>query len=160
MAVPLDLGEPDRHRRLRGIAAETTRRKARARTSLDAVLHGGRLGRRLMLAAVMRQRVNATSACLPGSTAPLYLAGARILEVFPVLPLVANEPLGIGALSYAGALTIGIAVDRDAFPDLDVLTGAMRDELQWLTGPLAHAAEVPNSTGPESGSESVVGARG
>jgi hypothetical protein len=38
----------------------------------------------------------------------------------------------VGALSYGGALTIGIAVDRDAYPDLDVLVRAMRDELQAL----------------------------
>ena len=81
---------------------------------------GGGIGRRLLLMAVMRQRVNVTSASIPGPKMPLYLAGARVLEVFPVLPLIANEPLGVGALSYAGALTIGITADRDAFPDVDV----------------------------------------
>ena len=60
----------------------------------------GRIVRRLMLKAVMRQRVNLTSASIPGPPMPLYLAGARILEVFPVLPLIANEPLGM-ALSSA-----------------------------------------------------------
>jgi hypothetical protein len=74
---------------------------------------GGGIGRRLMLMAVMRQRVNVTSASIPGPKMPLYLGGARVLEVSPVLPLIANEPLGVGALSYAGALTIGIAADRD-----------------------------------------------
>ena len=77
---------------------------------------GGGIGRRLLLMAVMRQRVNVTSASIPGPKMPLYLAGAGVLEVFPVLPLIANEPLGVGALSYAGALTIGITADRDAFP--------------------------------------------
>jgi hypothetical protein len=43
-----------------------------------------------------------------------------MVKVFLVLPLIANEPLGVGGLSYAGALTIGIAADRDASPDLDV----------------------------------------
>ena len=70
-----------------------------------------------MLVAVIRQRVNVTSANIPGPEVPLYLAGARVLEVSPVLPLVANEPLGVGALSYAGAFNIGVVADRDAFPD-------------------------------------------
>jgi hypothetical protein len=85
-----------------------------------------------MLVAVMRQRVNATSASIPGPTEPRYLAGARMLEVFPVLPLIANEPLGVGALSYAGALTIGVVADRDAVPDLGILTAAMREDLEAL----------------------------
>jgi diacylglycerol O-acyltransferase / wax synthase len=132
MAVPLSLGEADPARRLADIAAETGKRKARVRTSLSNLMVGGAIGRWLMLLAVMRQRVNATSASIPGPKEPLYLAGARILEVFPLLPLVANEPLGVGALSYAGALTIGIAADRDGLPDLDVFAAAMGEELQSL----------------------------
>jgi hypothetical protein len=65
-------------------------------TSLGTLIRG-RLMRRLMLFAVMRQRVNVTTASIPGPTVPLYLTGARVLEVFPVLPLIANEPLGVSA---------------------------------------------------------------
>jgi WS/DGAT/MGAT family acyltransferase len=143
MAVPLRLGQPDPDHRLADIAAETERRKARIRTSLSNLMVGGAIGRRLMLLAVMRQRVNATSASIPGPKQPLYLAGARILEVFPLLPLVANEPLGVGALSYAGALTIGFAADRDAYPDLDILVGAMLDELEALGVPTYPALAEP-----------------
>jgi WS/DGAT/MGAT family acyltransferase len=144
MAVPLPLGTSDPSRRLEQIAAETTRRKARTRTSLGT-LFGGRIARRLLLAAVIRQRVNLTSASIPGPQVPLYLAGARVLEVFPMLPLIANEPLGVGALSYAGTFCIGVVADQDAYPDLDVFTAAARDEL--------HALGVRSSTQPLVGSE-------
>jgi WS/DGAT/MGAT family acyltransferase len=133
MAVPLHLGEADPDLRLREIAAETRKRKGRLRASLGTLMHGGALVRRLMIAAVMRQRVNVTTASIPGPKRPLYLAGARLREVVPILPLVANEPLGVGAFSHAGALTVGIAADRDAFPDLDVFTAAVRDELVALS---------------------------
>ncbi|HEX5904270.1 MAG TPA: WS/DGAT domain-containing protein, partial [Actinomycetota bacterium] len=119
---------------LRRIAAETKRRKARARTSLGTLIRG-RFARRLMLFGVMHQRVNVTTASIPGPEVPLYLCGARVLEVFPVLPLIANEPLGVGALSYAGALSIGIVADRDAYPDLDVLVAGAREELELLGVP-------------------------
>jgi hypothetical protein len=92
----------------------------------------GRLAMRLMLIAVMRQRVNATTASIPGPTEPRYLAGARVLEVVPVVPLVANEPLAVAALSYAGALTFGVVADRDAFPDLEMFATEMREELVAL----------------------------
>lgn len=138
MAVPLRLGERDPDRLLQQIAADTTLRKARVRTSLSRLLHR-RILRRLMLLAVMRQRVNVTSASIPGPKGPLYLAGARMLEVFPLLPLIANEPLGVGALSYAGELNIGITADRDAFPDVDIFAAGVCDELRALGAtPKAH----------------------
>jgi diacylglycerol O-acyltransferase / wax synthase len=131
MAVPLALGGPDPGRRLRQIAAETARRKARIRTPLGT-LFGGRIARGLLLKAVMQQRVNVATASIPGPRMPLYLAGARVLEVFPVLPLIANEPLGVGALSYAGAFNIAVVADRDAYPDLDVFAAGARKELHAL----------------------------
>jgi WS/DGAT/MGAT family acyltransferase len=131
MAVPLQMRASDAGDQLRCIAVETARRKARARTSLGVLIRG-RLARRLMLFAVMRQRVNVTTASIPGPTESLYLADARVLEVFPLLPLIANEPLGVGAVSYAGALTIGVVADRDAYPDLDVFVTGAREELDAL----------------------------
>jgi diacylglycerol O-acyltransferase / wax synthase len=141
MAVPLAMRELDAADELRHIAAQTAARKARARTSLGTLIRG-RLVRRLMLFAVMRQRVNVTTASIPGPAVPLYLTGARVLEVVPILPLIANEPLGVGALSYAGAFTIGIVADRDAYPDLDVFAAAARDQLDAL-GVHAHPGPTP-----------------
>ncbi len=124
MAVPLHMRKSDPHDELRHIAADTAARKARARTSLGTFVRG-RIASRLVLFAVMRQRVNLTTASIPGPVAPLYLGGARVLEVFPVLPLVANEPLGVGALSYAGQLAVGVVADPDVYPDLaDFVSGA------------------------------------
>lgn len=131
MAVPLAMRKSGAGDELRRIAAETATRKMRARTSLGTLIRG-RLVRRLMLLAVMRQRVNVTTASIPGPTVPLYLSGARVLEVFPVPPLIANKPLGVGALSYAGALNIGVVADRDAYPDLDVFVAGAREELDTL----------------------------
>ena len=93
MVVPLPVGEPDPVRRLRLIAAETTRRKARIRTSLGTLFRG-RIVRLLMLLAVIRQHVNITSASIPGPRRPLSLAGARMLEVFPSWPSSATCPSG------------------------------------------------------------------
>jgi hypothetical protein len=133
MAVPLPLGIADPGLRLGEIAAETANRKARTRTSLGT-LFGGRIARRLLLMAVVRQRVNVCSASIPGPQVPLYLAGAQVLEVFPVLPLIANEPLGVAALSYAGQLNIGVVADRDAYPDLDAFVAGACAELAALDG--------------------------
>jgi WS/DGAT/MGAT family acyltransferase len=137
MAVPLALREPDAAATLRRVAAETAMRKTRARTSL-AVLVGGRFTRRLVLAAVMRQRVTVTTASIIGPEAPLYLCGARLLEAFPVLPLIADEALGVGGLSYAGEFIVGVVADQDAYPDLDVFVAGARARLESL-GVSSHA---------------------
>ena len=143
MAIPLPLGKPDPVARLRRIAAETKRRKGRARTSLEFLIRGRFMGR-LMLMAAMRQRVNIATASIPGPTEPLYLLGAPVLEVFPILPLMANQPLAVGALSYAGALTIGVTADGDAIPDLDVFADGLCAELAALGAlPVTGEESVP-----------------
>jgi hypothetical protein len=51
---------------------------------------------------------------------PLYLAGARLLEVFPVLPVMGNLTLVVGVLSYAGQLNLTAVADPDGCPDVEV----------------------------------------
>ena len=131
MVVPLPLGPSDPVHRLNLIAAQTRSRKARNRPAIGGLLHGP-IARRVMLMLIARQRVNVTTANLPGPTAPLYLAGTRVLEVYPVLPLIGPVGLGLAALSYDGRLGITVVADRDIHPDLDVFADGVRTELRSL----------------------------
>lgn len=131
MTVPLPVGVPDPGRRLEQIAAETARRKAQTRPSVGTVLHGP-MPRRAFLAVMSRQHVNLAGADVPGPPQPIYLAGARLLEVFPVLPLMGKITLGVGALSYAGQFNIMAVADQDTCPDLDLFAAVARDELRAL----------------------------
>ena len=131
MAVPLPLDDQAPVMRLRRIAIETRRRKARSRPDLGKLFRG-RLATKLLLKLVVAQHVNITTASIPGPPRTAYLAGARVLEVFPVLPLLGNQPIGIGVVSYARSFSIGITADRDAFPDLDIVADAVRGELRAL----------------------------
>jgi WS/DGAT/MGAT family acyltransferase len=146
MVVPLPVGVSDPVRRLRMIAKETARRKARPRPWLDMVPSRGIAGR-AFLKLVRRQRVNVTSANIPGPEAPLYLAGARLLEVFPMVQLIGRVSLAVGAMSYAGQFSIMIVADRDAYPDLDIFANSMQDELHALARPLAVRANLAWWTG-------------
>jgi hypothetical protein len=91
-----------------------------------------RLARRVLLKLLDRQPVNVTSADLPGPTQPVYFAGAQVLEVFPVSPLMANVSLGVGALSYAGQFNITAVADLDAYRDLHIFVTGVQDELAAL----------------------------
>lgn len=131
MVVELPIGVSEPVERIRLIAAETVRRKARARPSVGAMpVHG--LAGRALLKLIERQRVNVESADLPGPPVPLYLAGARVLEVFPLLPLIGTVSIGVGALSYAGQLNIGVVADRESYPDLEVFASAITADLRAL----------------------------
>ena len=68
----------------------------------------------------------------PGPPVPLYLAGAKLLELFPVMPTMGNLTIVIGALSYDGQLNITAAADPDACPDLTVFADAVRDAMDNL----------------------------
>jgi len=131
MTVPLPVGVADPGRRLEQIAAETARRKAVSRPSVGTVLHGP-MPQWAFRAVMNHQHVNLATADVPGPAQPLYLAGARLTEVFPVLPLMGKITLGVGALSYAGQFNIMAVADQDTCPDLDAFAAAARDELRAL----------------------------
>lgn len=131
MVVPLPIGVADPIQRLHQIARDTAARKVRSRPSLGIFPHRGVVGR-VFLKLVARQRVNVGSADIPGPQVPLYFAGARLLEVFPLAQLLGNETLAIGAMSYAGQFNMMVLADRDTYPDLEVFTAGVIEELDWL----------------------------
>jgi len=133
MAVPLPIGIPDPIQRLRVIAAETTERKKRKRPPAGTLLRNG-LAQRAFLRVMAHQRwANVYVANVRGPSQPLYLAGAPVREVFPVVPLTGNVALGVGALSYAGQFNITIVADADAVPDVDTFATGIQEALHTLS---------------------------
>lgn len=69
---------------------------------------------------------------VPGPQFPLYAAGARMLEMFPVVPLAKCQALAIRLTSYDGGVYYGFNGDRDAMSDVDVLAGMVDESLDEL----------------------------
>jgi diacylglycerol O-acyltransferase len=131
--VPLPVGEPDVHRRMQTIAVDTAQRKKSPLSYDEAGILNSPLMTRISARLARRQRVsNIYVANLPGPPEHLYFGPARILELFPLVPLVGNTTVGVGALSYAGQFNITIVVDYDACPDVDVFVEVLRDTLNQL----------------------------
>lgn len=65
--------------------------------------------------------VNLAVTDLPGANEPAYLLGSRMLELFPFVTVTGNIALIIGALSYNGALGVGLTADADTIADVDRL---------------------------------------
>jgi WS/DGAT C-terminal domain len=66
---------------------------------------------------------------VPGSPVPLYAFGALLLEIHPVLPLLADHAVGIVALSYRGLVTFGINADASSTPTSTCSRAASRKVL-------------------------------
>ncbi|HEX5879658.1 MAG TPA: wax ester/triacylglycerol synthase family O-acyltransferase, partial [Actinomycetota bacterium] len=123
MMVPLPLGEPDPVRRLERIAAETAARKHKPRPEAGTGIFRFIAVQRAWYRHFPRQRsVNLVVSNAPGPPVPLYLAGARLLELFPMMPTMGNRTLVVAVVSYAGQLNLTAVADRDGCPDLEVFT--------------------------------------
>jgi len=92
--------------------------------------------------------MNAYVANVPGPPIPLYFAGARLLEFFPIVPITANVSIGVGALSYAGQFNLAVVADRDLCPDLGVFVAGVQRSLEALERSVALTASNPEDLDP------------
>lgn len=74
-----------------------------------------------------------------GARIPVYLLGSRQLETYPVVPLLANQALGIALMSYDDGLFWGFNADWDALPDLHDLV----QRVEAGSAELSAAARTP-----------------
>ena len=67
------------------------------------------------------QRFNVALSNAPGPQSPRFLAGSRLEESYPFIPLSGRAALSVAVSSYAGSMFVGLLGDRDAMADLDLL---------------------------------------
>jgi WS/DGAT/MGAT family acyltransferase len=90
-----------------------------------------------------QQASNVTVTNVMGPSVPVYVLGARILEILPIIELVGNIGLTLCAFSYSGEMFMVVTADATAFPDLEVLMEGMEQDWHTLTGRRTTAA-VPS----------------
>jgi WS/DGAT/MGAT family acyltransferase len=69
---------------------------------------------------------------MPGVPYPVYMAGARVERVFPFGPLPGVAVMA-GLVSHDGTCCIGLNIDGDAIPDLDMFMACMNEGLVEVT---------------------------
>ena len=74
---------------------------------------------------------------VPGPQVSLYAAGAKMLEIYPVVPLARNQAVSIGVTSYDGGVYFGLNADRDALPDVDNLGRMVEESVEELLATVA-----------------------
>jgi WS/DGAT/MGAT family acyltransferase len=81
---------------------------------------------------------------IPGPNVPLYMLGARLLEVYPMVPLFPCQGLAIALMSYAGTLHWGFNADRGLLPDLAAFVDGVRKSFEDLVAFAETIPELPS----------------
>lgn len=143
--LPLNLSSPAA--RLRHIRAATDRFKRANRPAGTTTLVAG-LGllpsglRGAMLRAASPGAFNLSVSIIPGSRQPLHMLGARLDEIYPVVPVIEDQALSVGMLRYHRHLHFGLYTNPDALPQAVRLPELLAQEAAALTGRRPAAARA------------------
>jgi diacylglycerol O-acyltransferase len=139
MVVRLPIEERDVARRLEMTIAETRRAKssqqARGMLALEELsdwTFTSVLSAFAQLTTLSRP-YNLVVTNVPGPAFPVYVSSCRMTACYPLVPLFANQALGVALFSYDGRLYWGFNADWDAVPDLHDLVNAVDEELGIMT---------------------------
>jgi diacylglycerol O-acyltransferase / wax synthase len=136
--LPTDIADPQQ--RIAAIATQTRALKDSAAVRAGALMVGAAGFAPPMVSSLLARGLagvrafNLVVSNLPGPQQPLYLAGARVRELIPIVPLnPANQRLSVGVLSYDGGVFFGLLGDRELQPPLSGARDALEQALAELS---------------------------
>jgi hypothetical protein len=71
---------------------------------------------------------------VPGPDFPLYLAGARMVAMYPLGPIIEGVGVNVTVFSYLDSLFVGVQACWDLAPDVDTIARGMQASLSELVG--------------------------
>ncbi len=89
------------------------------------------LGTRLAVRVPQRSLTTVTTN-VPGPQQPLFLAGRRMLEAIPYVPIANQVRIGVAIFSYDGGLKFGVTGDYDSAPDVRILCSGIESGMAEL----------------------------
>jgi WS/DGAT/MGAT family acyltransferase len=145
MFPTLPIGIADPVDRLHALAAEMRSLKEKGQAQASGLVMsllgampapvGALLGRLLPERAI----ISTVCTNVPGPREVCHIAGRRIVEIHPMIPLFQNMGIEFAILSYAGQLSIAAAVEPNLVPDADTIPEhlvAAADELRAALRPI------------------------
>lgn len=125
LLADLPISEPHPRRRLDKVIEVTTELKHRSNQAGGAELIEDvadlttkRLVSELFRTAMRMRTYNLIITNVPGPPFPLYMLGARLDAIYPMVPLMQNQNLGIALFSYDGSVYWGFNADWESFPEV------------------------------------------
>lgn len=138
LMAELPIDEEDPRQRLSKVAETTARLKhSRQRAGVEFIEE---LSDRTLTSlfvgfarlATWQRSFNIVITNIPGPQIPVYLLGARMTAIYPLVPLAWNQAVGIALFSYDGGLFWGFNADWDALHDVEELVTALGEEFAAL----------------------------
>ena len=138
LLADLPVTERDPRRRLERVSEATRRlKRSRQRAGVEFLEE---VGSRAWPAAFLwfarlatwQRSFNMVVTNIPGPPIPLWLCGARLLEIYPLVPLAYNQALGIALFSYDDSLYWGFNADWETFPDLHEFVEGLELEFERM----------------------------
>ena len=132
-SLPVEIENPARRvdavrRSTVGCEADARERRERQRSrsgqrSPRPILFSGviRLHARLRFGERVRPAINLIVSNVPGPSFPLYLAGARLVALHPLGPILDDAGLNLTVMSYLDHVDFGFIACRELVPDVDAL---------------------------------------
>jgi WS/DGAT/MGAT family acyltransferase len=102
---------------------------------------------------------NLTISNVPGPRVPLYMCGARVRSIHPVIPIPDRHALSIGVLTYDRAAHFTCYADPRALPRADGLAIALEDAVIELESSARWANRAADSLKPASLAHATLGQR-
>jgi WS/DGAT/MGAT family acyltransferase len=145
--IALPITESDPREQLAAIHAETARLKEeRTALGVETIMKLVEFTPSTLLTLGARSAsgpINTIVTNVPGPQFPLYLQGARLLELYPQVPLMESLGVGIALASYDGHVHWGFNSDPDVVPDADVF-------VEQIRAAYARVAAAAKGAGPAS----------
>jgi len=121
--IRLPLDKPGPIEQVEAIRVQTAERKhSQAALALETVM----MAAEYLPVALLRRgvglvqgQVNTIVTNVPGPQFPLYTVGAKLLGMYPIVPLIPGCGLGIALFSYEGKLCWGFNADYHLIPNLE-----------------------------------------
>jgi WS/DGAT/MGAT family acyltransferase len=99
-------------------------------------------------AAASPRVYNLTVSNVPGPRVPVYMLGAELAEVHPVVPIPEGHALSIGIFTYRDSAFFGLYADPDALPEVERLPAALSASILALERAVREVpAALPSAAG-------------
>jgi WS/DGAT/MGAT family acyltransferase len=150
--VRLPIDEPDARRRLEAIHRVTDElKRSRQALGVQMMMAAAEWAPQALLSLGARAAsgpINMIVTNVPGPQFPLYQLGARLVQLYPLVPLLENTGLGVALFSYDGQLCWGFNADYDLLPDLRNFVRAIDGSFRELCAAAGvKATEQPGAHG-------------
>lgn len=147
LALPIDEEDPkDQLERINKTTQEL--KKTNQALGVEMIMKAAELAPSSLLslgAQSVSGPINSIVTNVPGPQIPLYMQGAKLLSLYPQVPLLGEMGLGIALMSYDGKICWGFNANPDVIPDLAKFVSFIKDSVDHV----ASAAGVTLSSDPE-----------